>query len=113
MDDGGRHRLALHRARQADAERLIEAFNSKLRDECLNENLFGTLAEAADTIEAWRIDYNTPSAAQRDRQPDAGGFCHGERAHDATGPSRCAIREASRLAPLLQPPRQAQIRNGL
>jgi putative transposase len=37
----------------------IEAFNSKLRDECLNENLFVSLTKAIETIEAWRIDYNT------------------------------------------------------
>jgi putative transposase len=37
----------------------IESFNSKLRDECLNENLFGSLVDAIETIEAWRVDYNT------------------------------------------------------
>lgn len=37
----------------------IEAFNGRLRDECLNENLFMTLAEARQLIESWRIDYNT------------------------------------------------------
>jgi putative transposase len=37
----------------------IEAFNGRLRDECLNENLFMTLAEARQLIETWRIDYNT------------------------------------------------------
>ena len=36
----------------------IESFNSKLRDECLNEQVFLTLAEARETIEAWRHDYN-------------------------------------------------------
>jgi putative transposase len=36
----------------------IESFNSRLRDECLNEHLFLTLAEARQTIEAWRHDYN-------------------------------------------------------
>jgi putative transposase len=36
----------------------IESFNSKLRDECLNEHVFLTLAEARETIEAWRHDYN-------------------------------------------------------
>ena len=36
----------------------VEAFNGRLRDECLNENLFGNLAEARRIIEAWRIDYN-------------------------------------------------------
>jgi len=36
----------------------IESFNSKLRDECLNEHVFFSLAEARQTIEAWRYDYN-------------------------------------------------------
>jgi putative transposase len=36
----------------------IESFNSKLRDECLNEHLFTNLVEARGIIEAWRYDYN-------------------------------------------------------
>jgi putative transposase len=36
----------------------VESFNSRLRDECLNEHVFLTLAEARETIEAWRFDYN-------------------------------------------------------
>ena len=36
----------------------IESFNSKLRDECLNEHVFASLAEARAIIEAWRHDYN-------------------------------------------------------
>jgi putative transposase len=36
----------------------IESFNSRLRNECLNEHLFLTLAEARQTIDAWRHDYN-------------------------------------------------------
>ena len=36
----------------------IESFNSRLRDECLNEHVFLTLAEARRTIAAWRHDYN-------------------------------------------------------
>jgi putative transposase len=36
----------------------VESFDSKLRDECLNEHVFLTLAEARQTIEAWRHDYN-------------------------------------------------------
>jgi putative transposase len=36
----------------------IESFNSRLRDECLNEHVFLSLAEARETIEAWRHDYN-------------------------------------------------------
>jgi putative transposase len=36
----------------------IESFNSRLRDECLNEHLFDSLPEARQIIEAWRLDYN-------------------------------------------------------
>ena len=36
----------------------IESFNSRLRDECLNEHLFESLSEARQIIEAWRYDYN-------------------------------------------------------
>jgi putative transposase len=35
-----------------------ESFNGKLRLECLNANWFTTLAEAQQTIEAWRREYN-------------------------------------------------------
>jgi putative transposase len=36
----------------------IESFNSRLRDECLNEHVFVSLNEARQIIEAWRHDYN-------------------------------------------------------
>jgi putative transposase len=36
----------------------IESFNSRLRDECLNEHAFLTLAEARAIIDTWRDDYN-------------------------------------------------------
>jgi putative transposase len=36
----------------------IESFNSRLRDECLNEHVFVSLNEARAIIEAWRHDYN-------------------------------------------------------
>lgn len=36
----------------------IESFNGKLRDECLNEHWFLSLADARRIIEDWRIDYN-------------------------------------------------------
>lgn len=36
-----------------------ESFQGKLRDECLNEHWFTTLADAREKIEAWRVDYNT------------------------------------------------------
>ena len=37
----------------------VESFNGRLRDECLNEHIFGNLALARKIIESWRIDYNT------------------------------------------------------
>ena len=37
----------------------VESFNGRLRDECLNEHLFASLAAARRIIEAWRTDYNT------------------------------------------------------
>ena len=37
----------------------IESFHDKLRDECLNRELFfGTLAEARVILESWRVEYN-------------------------------------------------------
>lgn len=77
----------------------VESFNGKLRDECLNEHVFSSLAEARRVIEAWRVDYNevrphsslayqTPeefAAAWVERQggntaPDASP-CHRARSH--------------------------------
>jgi len=37
----------------------IESFNGKLRDECLNEHHFTSLAEAQRIIEDWRQEYHT------------------------------------------------------
>ncbi len=37
----------------------IEAFNSRFRDECLNQHWFASLEEARRVIEAWRVEYNT------------------------------------------------------
>jgi putative transposase len=49
----------------------VESFNGKMRDECLNEHWFGTLAEARQTIEAWRRDYNEvrPHSSLGNRTP--------------------------------------------
>lgn len=55
----------------------IESFNGRLRDECLNEHAFVSLAEVQQVIDRWREDYNqfrphsalgnkTPSEMMRD-----------------------------------------------
>jgi len=36
-----------------------ESFNGKLRDECLNQEIFYSLKEARVVIEQWRTQYNT------------------------------------------------------
>jgi transposase InsO family protein len=36
----------------------VESFNGKLRDECLNPEIFTTLAEAQILVERWRVEYN-------------------------------------------------------
>jgi len=36
----------------------VESFNGRLRDECLNEHWFTSLAHARTVIEDWRRDYN-------------------------------------------------------
>jgi putative transposase len=36
----------------------VESCNGRLRDECLNEHVFGSLSEARRLIEGWRQDYN-------------------------------------------------------
>ncbi len=48
-----------------------ESFNGRLRDECLDETWFWTLAEAQVTIEQWRIEFNTarPHTSLGDRTP--------------------------------------------
>ena len=51
----------------------IEAFNSKLRSECLNAHWFMGLADTAEKLEAWRRDYNEerPHSAIGNKVPAA------------------------------------------
>ena len=37
----------------------VESFNGRFRDECLNQHWFMSLEEVRQTVEAWRIEYNT------------------------------------------------------
>jgi putative transposase len=37
----------------------VESFNGRLRDECLNVNLFFNLEDVRGKLESWRHDYNT------------------------------------------------------
>jgi putative transposase len=48
-----------------------ESFNGRLRDECLNETAFETLAHAQRALAKWRYDYNhvRPHSAHGGRTP--------------------------------------------
>ena len=60
------------------ARAFIESFNGSLRDnDCLNEEIFDSLADARRKLALWRYDYNatsgrTPRLATRPRQNRAG-----------------------------------------
>lgn len=49
----------------------IESFNGRLRDECLNGEIFFDLADARQKLELWRTDYNErrPHSSLDDRTP--------------------------------------------
>jgi putative transposase len=49
----------------------IESFNGRLRDECLNVEVFFTLADVREKLERWREDYNQvrPHSALNDQSP--------------------------------------------
>jgi len=60
-----RNRMKLHPAQWAPVEpgkpvqnAVIESFNGKMRDECLNQEWFTDLQQARVSIEKWREDYN-------------------------------------------------------
>jgi putative transposase len=51
----------------------VESFIGRFRDECLNEEVFASLAEARAVIERWRRDYNQvrPHSAHAGLTPEA------------------------------------------
>jgi putative transposase len=71
----------------------IESFNGRLRDECLNGEIFFDLADARQKLECWRRDYNDarPHSALDDRTPSEFAKVAGRRPFplpivDKTGP---------------------------
>ena len=53
----------------------VESFNSKMRDELLNTEVFNTLAEARVLIEQWRRHYNRSLGCTSLYGVDASRFC--------------------------------------
>jgi putative transposase len=81
----------------------IESFNGRLRDECLNVEVFLDLADARWKIEKWRSDYNQqrPHSALADRTPNefartamqlSFGLSAAERPKDLTQDAVCVER---------------------
>ena len=63
--------LAFIRPGRPTENGFIESFNGRLRDECLNVELFASMADAARVLAAWRHDYNhqRPHSSLRDATP--------------------------------------------
>lgn len=57
----------------------IESFNSRFRQECLNEHWFLSLADAQEKVESWRRDYNgnRPHSSLGNKTPEE--FARGQR----------------------------------
>jgi putative transposase len=73
----------------------IESFNGKLRDECLNVEVFFTLADARRKLVLWQHDYNHhgPHSALADRTPaEFAAVCSGGNDGD-----KAALENASRF----------------
>ena len=51
----------------------IESFNGRLRDECLNQHWFRSVAEAREVIANWREEYNQNETALQFRRCSPGG----------------------------------------
>src|SRR4051794_5764542 len=51
---------------------LIESFNERLRDECLNVSVFFSLADVRQQLQRWQRDYNQwrPHSSLDDRTPN-------------------------------------------
>lgn len=57
----------------------IEAFNARLRDECLNETIFTSQTQTRAVLNAWKDDYNRlrPHSALRNLPPEPYAKLHG------------------------------------
>lgn len=63
--------LAFIRPGKPTENAFIESFNGRLRDECLNVELFRSMAEVSGKLAAWRHDYNQhrPHSSLKDMTP--------------------------------------------
>lgn len=59
LDWSYRHGITLEFTRVRKPNQIIESFNSRVRDECLNEHVFFSLEDARKKIDDWRWRYNS------------------------------------------------------
>jgi transposase InsO family protein len=59
MAGDGRYAAAVYRAMESLGKRIRESFNGKLRDECLNGEIFYSLKEAQVVVGMRHKHYNT------------------------------------------------------
>lgn len=52
------HNITLEFTKVRKPNQVIESYNSRMRDECLNEHVFFDLPDAREKIETWNWDYN-------------------------------------------------------
>ena len=90
----------------------VESFNGRLRDECLNETLFTSLAHAREVLATWKDDYNTvrPHSGLGNLAPS---IYAGLALPRCNGMGRCALPRAPRPIPLHHRATKAQINPGL
>jgi putative transposase len=58
LDWAYKHHITLEFTRVRKPNQIIESFNSRVRDECLNEHVFMNLEDAREKIDAWHWKYN-------------------------------------------------------
>jgi hypothetical protein len=85
----------------------IESFNGRLRDECLNVEVFFTVVDVREKLERWRKDYNQvrPHSALDDQSPQAfaaswlRSSAYARTASPANNAPACAVRSAPAADP--------------
>jgi putative transposase len=65
----------------------IESFNGRLRDECLNVEIFFTLDDVREKLAQWREDYNCRRPHSSFAGKNTGGLCRGLVPDDRDSPT--------------------------
>lgn len=71
LDWAYKHGIKIEYTKVRKPNQVVEAFNSRVRDECLNEHVFFTLQDAREKIDQWHWRYNhiNPHSALKMKSP--------------------------------------------